>query len=326
MCRRSHTYVPSPGRRVPVVLLAVALLSCIRIWQLIEPKQPAGSIALHSQRPSAHTTSSAPVPPLLSPPPPPSPPRATVSIQQPKRQEPPMLSVLPSVNIASPAALDVAAERTTAFPMVMLAHERPDRLNVTLQSLDAVRGIERSKVFIVQDGYDERVAALVRAHGLHLVQLPALDDGSDDANRRGSRIATAYKRALSLTFDKLVPDEEAVVVIEDDLLFSPDLMEYMLAGYAVLRVDPSLWCVSAWNDNGFDGLTDTARAPTKLLRTGYFPGLGWLLTRRLWTRELAPSWPREHWDHWMRSEVVYQTSRGRECLIPQVPLIAIDCH
>ena len=237
-----------------------------------------------------------------------------------------MLSLLPSVHVASAAALDVAAERTTAFPMVMLAHERPDRLNVTLQSLDAVRGIDRSKVFIVQDGYDERVAALVRAHGLHLVQLPALDDGSDDANRRGSRIAAAYKRALSLTFDELVPDEEAVVVIEDDLLFSPDLMEYMLAGYAVLRVDPSLWCVSAWNDNGFRGLTDAAQAPTKLLRTGYFPGLGWLLTRRLWTRELAPAWPREHWDHWMRSEVVHQTSRGRECLIPQVPLIAIDCH
>ena len=35
--------------------------------------------------------------------------------------------------------------------------------------------------------------------------------------------------------------------------------------------------------------------------------------------ELESHWPRDHWDHWMRSETVHKTSRGRECLIPQLP-------
>lgn len=111
-------------------------------------------------------------------------------------------------------------------------------------------------------------------------------------------------------------DDEAVIVVEDDLFFSPDLMEFFLAGYHVLRADPSLWCVSAWNDNGFGGLVAD---PKRLLRTGFFPGLGWLLTRRLYEEQLEPQWPNEHWDHWMRSETKHRTSRGRECLYPQVP-------
>ena len=105
-------------------------------------------------------------------------------------------------------------------------------------------------------------------------------------------------------------------MVEDDLLFSPDLMEYFLAGWHVQRADPTLWCTSAWHDNGF---RETADDPKRLLRTGFFPGLGWLLTRALYMGELERAWPTEHWDHWMRSEVKFRTSRGRECLIPQVP-------
>ena len=75
-------------------------------------------------------------------------------------------------------------------------------------------------------------------------------------------------------------------------------------------------CASAWNDNGFDGLV---RLPKTLHRTQWFPGLGWLLTRNLYTAELEPRWPSTHWDHWMRSERVHRTSRGRECLYPQMP-------
>jgi hypothetical protein len=63
----------------------------------------------------------------------------------------------------------------------------------------------------------------------------------------------------------------------------------------------------------------SARRTAPDARTCAAPQLGWLLTRELYKRELEPRWPSEHWDHWMRSETVHKTSRGRECLIPQVP-------
>jgi hypothetical protein len=52
-----------------------------------------------------------------------------------------------------------------------------------------------------------------------------------------------------------------------------------------------------------------------LCRTGFFPGLGWLLTRQLWETELSQKWPSEHWDHWMREQ---EQHKGREAVYPEV--------
>jgi len=41
-----------------------------------------------------------------------------------------------------------------------------------------------------------------------------------------------------------------LLLLSDDLDISPDFFDYFLATYPVLHADPSLWCVSAWNDNG----------------------------------------------------------------------------
>lgn len=211
--------------------------------------------------------------------------------------------------------------RTAPFPVVLLAHERAGRLNVTLTSLLHVRGIDRAQIFVLQDGNDEAVRGVVRAMGLMLVPLsevaPPSSRTAHDA-KSGKSIALAYRAALSTAFDVLTSDD-ALIVVEDDMLFSPDLMDFFLAGYHVMRGDRTLWCVSAWNDNGFRGMVNARAAPRRLLRTGFFPGLGWLLTRKLYKGELEAVWPSEHWDHWMRSERVHRTSKGRECLYPHVP-------
>ena len=54
--------------------------------------------------------------------------------------------------------------------------------------------------------------------------------------------------------------------------------------------------------------------PAALLRSDFFPGLGWMLTARVW-RTLAPAWPEAYWDDWMRSDAV---RRGRQCVRPEV--------
>ena len=38
------------------------------------------------------------------------------------------------------------------------------------------------------------------------------------------------------------------------MLLSPDFLLYMEATAALLDKDPTLWCVSSWNDNGLDHL------------------------------------------------------------------------
>lgn len=100
------------------------------------------------------------------------------------------------------------------------------------------------------------------------------------------KIARHYGWALNETFRR---GYEFVVVVEDDLNVAPDFYEYFLGTHELLQQDRSLWCVSAWNDNGKAGVIDE-RAAELLYRTDFFPGLGWMLTRELWA-ELAVKWP-----------------------------------
>lgn len=76
----------------------------------------------------------------------------------------------------------------------------------------------------------------------------------------------------------------------DDLDVAPDFFEYFLGTYPLLLKDPTLWCISAWNDNGKIGLVDEHK-PELLYRTDFFPGLGWMMTKAVWT-ELCNKWPK----------------------------------
>ncbi len=47
----------------------------------------------------------------------------------------------------------------------------------------------------------------------------------------------------------------------DDLELSPDFLDYFQTLYPLLVYDKTLWCISAWNDNGID--KKIAREPSK---------------------------------------------------------------
>jgi len=81
----------------------------------------------------------------------------------------------------------------------------------------------------------------------------------------------------------------------------------------LLYQDPSLLTISAFNDNG---QLRYASDPSAVYRSDFFPGLGWLLSRRLW-EELGPKWPEEKgfWDDWMREP---PQRRGRSSIRPEV--------
>jgi len=50
----------------------------------------------------------------------------------------------------------------------------------------------------------------------------------------------------------------------------------------------SLYCVSAWNDQGYE---HTASRPDILYRVYWMPGLGWMLKRSLYKDQLESEWP-----------------------------------
>ncbi|CAK6958922.1 alpha-1%2C3-mannosyl-glycoprotein 2-beta-N-acetylglucosaminyltransferase a [Scomber scombrus] len=94
---------------------------------------------------------------------------------------------------------------------------------------------------------------------------------------------------------------------------APDFFEYFRSLLPLLKSDPSLWCASAWNDNGRDGYVDPGKA-NLLYRTDFFPGLGWMLLKEVW-EELEPKWPASFWDDWMRQP---EQRRNRACIRPEI--------
>ena len=43
---------------------------------------------------------------------------------------------------------------------------------------------------------------------------------------------------------------DRVIIIEDDMEVSVDFFDYFLSLAPLLTLDPTIWCISAWNDHG----------------------------------------------------------------------------
>jgi beta-1,2-N-acetylglucosaminyltransferase len=56
----------------------------------------------------------------------------------------------------------------------------------------------------------------------------------------------------------------------------------------LLEEDETLYCISAWNDQGYE---HTSSDPSLLYRVETMPGLGWILKRSLYKDELESKWP-----------------------------------
>jgi alpha-1,3-mannosyl-glycoprotein beta-1,2-N-acetylglucosaminyltransferase len=130
-------------------------------------------------------------------------------------------------------------------------------------------------------------------------------------------LAVHYGWALSKVFNGLYSTEQQhfpipqrVIILEEDIKVSPDFFSYMEATSHILDSDPSLYAVSAFNDNGH-----LVKDPTRLLRSDFFPGLGWMMTRQLWTTELETKWPTGFWDDWIRDP---QQRKQRQVIRPEI--------
>lgn len=189
-----------------------------------------------------------------------------------------------------------------------MASNRPYYLHRMLRSLLSADGADPSMVTIFIDGFYEEPLMVSKLFDLRVIQHTPYA-------HRGARISHHYKTSLTKTF-QLFPDAQFAIIFEEDLDVARDTLIYFNQTLDLLQEDPSLYCVSAWNDQGYE---HTARDNFLLYRIETMPGLGWMLKRSLYKEELEAKWPspnRIHdWDMWIRTEAI---RRGRECIIPDV--------
>lgn len=107
-------------------------------------------------------------------------------------------------------------------------------------------------------------------------------------------------------------ETQRVIVLEEDIDIAPDFFSYFGRTATLLDSDPDLYAVSAFNDNG-QALHVSDH--TRLLRSDFFPGLGWMMNRDLWM-EIGERWaPNGYWDDWLRDPDI---RKGRQVIRPEV--------
>ena len=202
-------------------------------------------------------------------------------------------------------------------PLLMFTCRRAEYLRQTLE--DVLRYLPRDDdcriacpLIVSQDGNDESVAQVVSEFQDRYPEISILHwkHSTKKEPTPYHALARHYEWALKRVF--AMQNTQRVIILEEDLHISPDFFSYFETMAPLLDSDETLLAVSAFNDNG---IRATVKDPTRVLRSDFFPGLGWMMTKRLWEKELAPKWPKAYWDDWLREPAQRQ---DRHILRPEV--------
>ncbi|XP_065136803.1 alpha-1,3-mannosyl-glycoprotein 2-beta-N-acetylglucosaminyltransferase a isoform X2 [Paramisgurnus dabryanus] len=203
------------------------------------------------------------------------------------------------------------------IPILVIACDRVTVKRCLDKLIEQRPSAELHPIIVSQDCGHGETANVIASYGSQLTHIkqPDLSEIAVPPQHKKFqgyyKISRHYRWALNQVFNTF--SYTSVVIVEDDIEVAPDFFEYFRALHPILKSDPTLWCVSAWNDNGRDGYVDPGKA-SLLYRTDFFPGLGWMLTKDLWI-ELEPKWPASFWDDWMRHP---DQRKDRSCIRPEI--------
>lgn len=194
------------------------------------------------------------------------------------------------------------------IPVVVIASNRPHYLYRCLRSLLSARGANKEMITVFIDGYFEEPLEVTKLLGLRGIQHTPI-------GYKNSRISQHYKASFSAVFN-MFSNAQYAIVVEEDLDVSEDFFSFFSQCIELFEKDPSIYCLSAWNDLGYE---ETSSNVYELMRVETMPGLGWVLSRKLYKNELEPKWPTPEkmwdWDMWMR---MAEIRKDRECIIPEI--------
>lgn len=227
--------------------------------------------------------------------------------------------------------VDTLRLKSTSFdpqlsPLIIFTCKRDNYLRETLTDVlkyipdDCSMGCP---VVVSQDGKSTEVGAVIEDFTAEFQQqkpnIPLIHIQHKSALRKGSNnsyqaLAQHYGWALKQVFDGLHTTSlpQRTIILEEDIHIAPDFFSYFRSMAPLLDKDTSLLAVSAFNDNGIKG---TVKDVTRVLRSDFFPGLGWMMTGRLWRTELKLRWPSGYWDDWLREP---SQRHDRKILRPEV--------
>lgn len=197
-------------------------------------------------------------------------------------------------------------------------------------------------IIVSQDGKNKEVKAVIETYRqlfemklgvpLYRIEHPRSNEVFDTPYKP---LAWHYGWALEQTFSgaaydnknqkhnrkiPMPPLPQRVIILEEDIEVAQDFFSFMNATADLLDKDSTLLAVSAFNDNGKE---EFVADPKRLVRSDFFPGLGWMMSRSVWdgpslhpNTGLKHDWaPNGYWDDWLREG---SKRWGRQIIRPEV--------
>ncbi|EFP09485.1 CRE-GLY-14 protein [Caenorhabditis remanei] len=143
------------------------------------------------------------------------------------------------------------------IPVVVFACNRPESVRVHLEKLIKLRPSKyRFPITVSQDCDNTQVTDQIKKFGNQVEYVkhsPGIDANISipskfEKFRPYYYISRHYKLALRHIFSK--HNYTTVIITEDDLDIASDFFSFFSSTRYLLEKDPTLYCVSAWNDNG----------------------------------------------------------------------------
>uniref|UniRef100_A0A6A7FYK8 Protein O-linked-mannose beta-1,2-N-acetylglucosaminyltransferase 1-like n=2 Tax=Hirondellea gigas TaxID=1518452 RepID=A0A6A7FYK8_9CRUS len=206
------------------------------------------------------------------------------------------------------SASTIAIKET--IPVAMLTATKSQFFYRQMINLLTTAGAAQTPVLVLIDGYNRETAELAR-----LFRLPVLIHEHEGASGTSTPLNAHFRFSIHAVFSKYRNVSKAVI-LEDDLLLSPDFLSFFQQTAWLLDADPSIYSVNSFALNSVPmGANDTGR----LKRSEMFPQFGWMITRS-WAKELLHLWvhnteARIDWDWWLHTT---PRRKGRHVLLPEV--------
>ena len=199
------------------------------------------------------------------------------------------------------------------FPVLVVSGGRPRHLHRCLVSLLANPGLDPTQLLVItatdagdagegddtdaggdggdtgdggdgSDGVDSgdsgELQNLIRVYGIAWHPISAGPGGGN------SDSGTLHRRALEVALHRF-PTADKLVLIEDRVEVSPDLLSYFHQTHSLLDSDVSLYGVSGGNELGYRHAVSDR---TTVYRVNSAPAGAWLLPRRVVSEDVLPAW------------------------------------
>ncbi|CAF1035789.1 unnamed protein product [Rotaria sp. Silwood1] len=178
-------------------------------------------------------------------------------------------------------------------PILVIAGISHNSLRMCLETLLMQPGVRTENIVVAVDEKFSEPLALIDLFGFR-----------GEKTSSSSTYMEHYEKSLNKIWE-MYPNKDSVIVIEEDLILSPDFLYLLALLSETFRKDETIGAIQLWNPNSYDIVNGSIDL---IYRVDNFYGLGYLLKHEFYNKNMKNSFKqccgKRVWDKWTFSDTL----------------------